>query len=98
MVLFTIILNFYLLKGAARNPTKFMSECRSPWKIDYLLIKQRDNYSVIKTALVYKFCTVSHCASAYPGRRKSLVRKIILVSVWRSKISADTFIENRGRY
>ena len=43
---------------------KFMMECRSLWNINYLLIKQRDSYSVIKTVLTHKFFRVSCCASA----------------------------------
>ena len=46
--------------GAVIYPTKFMRECRSLWHINCLLIKQRDNYSVIKAALTHKFCRVSH--------------------------------------
>ena len=47
--------------GETRYPaqfTKFTRECRTLWLTNYLLIKQRDNYSV-KTL---KFCMASHSA------------------------------------
>ena len=39
---------FFLVIGAARHPAKFRRECKSLWHINHILIKQRDNYSVVK--------------------------------------------------
>ena len=56
------------------------------------MIKQRDNYSVIKTPLTHRFCTVSHCASGHgftqkedtiPNSARELIdARVNLTNIW----------------
>ena len=63
-MLFIQLSNENLLVCTARYPAKFMKECRSLWHNNYILIKQKDNYSVIKKPLSpIKSCRTSCCTS-----------------------------------
>ena len=68
-------------RGAARYSVNFMRECRSLWHINNLLLKQSDNYHVIKTTLTHKFCRLSDYASGsiISNRRKFLQKRQVYI-------------------